>query len=74
MDQLAELNAAEKNLHKIQISNVPEFNKRFILLNERGEAIIQLFTIERGEKLLQIKNGLELCVNSDLFILKRDFN
>ena len=72
MDQVAQLEASEKNLHKIEISTYPELNKRFVLLGENRDSVTMLFTIERSKKFAQIKDGFELNANSDLFTLKMD--
>ena len=72
MDQVAQLEASEKNLHKIEISTYPDLNKRFVLLGENRDSVTMLFTIERSKKFAQIKDGFELYANSDLFTLKMD--
>lgn len=74
MDQLAELEVGDKNLHKIEILAYPELNKRFVLLGEDKKAINQFFTVERSKKISQTKNGLELSANSDLFTIKSDIS
>ena len=72
MDQLAELEAGDKNLHKIEIPAFPELNKKFVLLGENTRTINQFLTIERSKKLSQIKDSFELSANADLFTVKVD--
>lgn len=74
IDQLAKLEASDKNLHKIEIQAYPELNKRFVLLGEDKKAINQFFTVERSKKISQTKNGFELSANSDLFTIKSDIS
>ncbi len=74
MDQLAELEAGDKNLHKIEIQAYPELNKRFVLLGEDKKTINQFFTVERSKKISKTKNDFVLSANSDLFTIKSDIS
>jgi hypothetical protein len=74
MDHLAKLEANEKNLEKVEISNISEFNKRFIILGEDPRAVLRQFKTNKIKKLLQVKDRFEMYADSDLFRIKMDFS
>ena len=69
MDQLAESEIRDKNLHKIEIASYPELNQHFVVLGENKDTLKDFFTIEKSRKLTQIKDDIKLSANQDLFML-----
>ena len=72
MDQLAEAEAGDKKLKKIELKDYPELNNKFALLGNDKNLINQFFTAEKAEKITQVKNRFELFADHDLFTIKLD--